>query len=237
MERLEEIMKRFFLPTKEVDGADLGKANVERIIRDCQKSLIGKVIGEKLINFVGMKNFVNQVWGYPRNLKIFELGPNLFQFSFKNKEEMTRVFNGRPWIIDNQLIVLNQWKENIEYDKDVFNFSPIWIQVWDLPLHWLSKEVRSIIGGTAGEVLEVLLSESWGKKGKHLKVLVSVDITKPLMRGTIVKLNNKAIWARFVYERSPDFCYKYGLIGHSDRNCRSRNEMGRRSMNLNLAAG
>ncbi|KAL3502627.1 hypothetical protein ACH5RR_037076 [Cinchona calisaya] len=112
MEGLEEIMKRFSLSSKEVDVVDLGKTNVERIIRDCQKSLIEKVIGEKLINFVGMKNFVNQV--------------------------------------------------------------------------------GSIIGGTAGEVLEVLMSETGGKKGKHLKVLVLVDITKPLRRDRNCKSRNEA---------------------------------------------
>ncbi|KAL3528146.1 hypothetical protein ACH5RR_012802 [Cinchona calisaya] len=46
-------MKKFSLSLKELEGTDLGHEDVQRVVVDCQKSLIGKVIREKLINYVG----------------------------------------------------------------------------------------------------------------------------------------------------------------------------------------
>ena len=33
-------------------------------------SLIGRVIGEKVTNFTGVKSFVAMAWGYPRNMTV-----------------------------------------------------------------------------------------------------------------------------------------------------------------------
>ncbi|KAL3530016.1 hypothetical protein ACH5RR_009338 [Cinchona calisaya] len=60
MEGLEDLMQNFTLSSKELEGVDLRQKNVQSVIHNYQKSLIGKVIGKKLVNIVGMKNFVNQ---------------------------------------------------------------------------------------------------------------------------------------------------------------------------------
>lgn len=35
-------------------------------------------------------------------------------------------------------------------------------------------------------------------------------------------------WVSFRYEKCPDFCYKYGVIGHSERNCKVNVTINRR---------
>ncbi|KAL3500155.1 hypothetical protein ACH5RR_039248 [Cinchona calisaya] len=39
------------------------------------------------------------------------------------------------------------------------------------------------------------------------------------MRGTMVKLNNMNRWIEFKYEKCLDCCFRYGIIGHIERNC------------------
>jgi hypothetical protein len=70
--------------------------------------------------------------------------------------------------------------------------------------------------------------------GKFLRVKVRIDITKPLMRGIMLNLDEEdaqAIeveeeeekpghWCRFEYEFLPDFCFLCGLLGHIDRVCK-----------------
>ncbi|KAL3519727.1 hypothetical protein ACH5RR_017876 [Cinchona calisaya] len=46
-EELEEIIQWLSPSSKEIDGATLGIDDVQEVISDCQKSLIGKVNGEK----------------------------------------------------------------------------------------------------------------------------------------------------------------------------------------------
>ncbi|KAL3500055.1 hypothetical protein ACH5RR_039148 [Cinchona calisaya] len=47
MEGLEDLLKKFVLSSKGLEGVDLGQKNVQRVIHNFQRSLIGKLIGEK----------------------------------------------------------------------------------------------------------------------------------------------------------------------------------------------
>lgn len=56
-------------------------------------SLFGKVIGDKVINVTGVKNFVNHIYGYPKDIKVLEIGGQslsiffLRQASYKQDSE------------------------------------------------------------------------------------------------------------------------------------------------------
>lgn len=67
--------------------------------------------------------------------------------------------------------------------------------------------------------LNVILLESGSKEGRVLKLLVEVDLNKPLLRGIKIKLEDEQIWVDFSYEQLPMFCFYCGCIGHSERFC------------------
>ena len=52
-EQLVDIMENFDLSEKELGGADLDLGDIHLGIKECQVSLVGKVKGEKIVNFVG----------------------------------------------------------------------------------------------------------------------------------------------------------------------------------------
>nr|XP_027067658.1 uncharacterized protein LOC113693301 [Coffea arabica] len=216
-EELSEILQKFALNNQECSITDLdaGDASISR--QECQTSLLGKIRGDKIANFTGVKNFVANAWGYPKDLKVTELGPNFFQFGIKGEETRERIVNGGPWILDNQILVLSKWYGGIEDDPNVFRIAPLWVQMWSLPIHCISKEVGKKVGAVFRAVREVVIPQNGGKEGKHLKVLVIADIFQPLLRGTTVKMNGLMRWIKFKYERCPNFCYTCGLIGHSEK--------------------
>ena len=106
---------------------------------------------------------------------------------------------------------------NIEEDAIAFNIAPLWIQVWNLLVHWISKETRKKIGVVFNEAIP----QSGGKEGRHIKILVMADISRPLMRGTIVKLNGTVKWINFKYEQYLEFYYKCGRVAHSEKSCKN----------------
>ena len=156
-EELASIMQRFALSEQELGGTALELGDANTGIQECQLSLVGRVIGEKMINFVGVKNFVSLAWGYPRGLTVMELGPNLFQFIIPSATDRERILNGGPWIVDSQILILRRWYNGIEEDNGAFKLALLWIQVWNLPVHWISKEVGWKIGSIFPEVKEVII--------------------------------------------------------------------------------
>ena len=90
---------------------------------------------------------VNQVWGFPKNMVAVELGANLFQFNFSDAMDMGKVLDGRPYTIDNQLLNVKVWEEGIDRRMEAFQNAHIWVQLWNLPVHWITKEIGIKIGG------------------------------------------------------------------------------------------
>nr|XP_027098932.1 uncharacterized protein LOC113718215 [Coffea arabica] len=218
-EDIAEILQSFTLSSKELQITDVGREELSSGLKECQSSLIGKIVGEKVANYTGVKNFVTTAWGYPKDLTVVELGPNLFQFILSKENDRDRIAKGGPWILDNQLMVINRWYEGIEDDEKAFKLAPLWVQVWNLPVHWISKDVGKKIGSVFNQVRDVIIPQIGGKEGRHLKIAVLVDIEQPLLRGTIIKVAGGVKWVHFKYERCPDFCYSCGRIGHSERSC------------------
>lgn len=96
---------------------------------------------------------------------------------------------GGLWITDNQILVVHKWEKGIESDKKCLGIVDLRVQVWDLPHHWHSNKVGLKIDKLFQEVKEVLLPQTGGKEGRHMKLLVTVDTTLPLQRGSMVTLN------------------------------------------------
>ncbi|KAL3514450.1 hypothetical protein ACH5RR_027167 [Cinchona calisaya] len=67
-------LRKFSLFAKELGGADLVTDNIRSSMADCEKSLFGKVIGDKSVNLARVRNLFSQVWGSLRNFKVHELG-------------------------------------------------------------------------------------------------------------------------------------------------------------------
>ena len=73
-----ETMQKFALSNKERGKTKLDLGDVDVGILECQGSIVGKVQGDKVVNYTGIKNFVTLAWSFPKDLRVTELGPNIF---------------------------------------------------------------------------------------------------------------------------------------------------------------
>lgn len=105
-----------------------------------------------------------------------------------------------------------------------FNSVQIWVQIWNVPLKWMSKEVGAKIGKLFSKVSEVLIPETGSSRGRCIKILATVYLEKPLLRGANIKLDSEVCWVDFKYEQIAAFCFYCGRVGHSERVCASRGE-------------
>lgn len=77
----------------------------------------------------------------------------------------------------------------------------------EYPQHWLSIETGKKIRNLLGATLDVLVREVGTKEGRHIKILVETDLSKPHIRGTKLKYKMREIWIEFRYKQLPTFCY------------------------------
>lgn len=197
---LVEKLKSFSLSSVETGRIQLGEGDVKIGVEEGSRSLLGKVYGDKCANFIGVKSSLLKLWQHRGLCKVIALTHNIFQFVFTKASDRDGIMKGRPWFFDNQLLILHPWTEEVQWDAMSFTTSPIWVQVWHLPLHWLSIETGKKVGNLLGNTLDVLVVDSGSKEGWHIKLLVEIDLETPLVRGTKITYKQSEVWVLFRYE-------------------------------------
>jgi hypothetical protein len=100
-----------------------------------------------------------------------------------------------------------------------FNHSPFWVQVHDMPLVCMNREIEHKIKITLGMVEDVYVTGDGVGWGHCLCIRVHLDVTKPLEQGHALMINGKFAWVSFKYEKLPQFCYTCGQIYHELFSC------------------
>lgn len=82
------------------------------------------------------------------------------------------------------------------------------------------------IGSLLGKVEQIDLDESNDQYGCSLRVKILIDVQMPLKRGIFLRKGegNAEKWIMVRYEKLPDFCYGYGLLGHTIKECGNTGE-------------
>lgn len=65
----------------------------------------------------------------------------------------------------------------------------MWVQIRRVPNNWSSRKV----GWKLSKLSNVIIPENGSKNGRMLKLLVEVELDKPLLRGTKIELENEFV--------------------------------------------
>jgi hypothetical protein len=84
-----------------------------------------------------------------------ELQENVWLFEFSGGEDKRRVLVGCPWSFDCHALVLNEFDGKTQPSQMQFRYSPVWIQVHDMPLLCMTHEVGVKIEESLGEIEDV----------------------------------------------------------------------------------
>lgn len=89
-------LKSFSLSNEKSAGVELMESDVSIGLEEGNRSLVGKVFGEKRANFVGVRNTVMKLWQHRGLCKVVTVAPNVFQFVFEDASAREGVLQGRP---------------------------------------------------------------------------------------------------------------------------------------------
>ena len=79
------------------------KLKGEKIVVGC---LIRKMLHNREVNLEGLRSGMSQVWRTMREVRIEELGDNIFMFMFAIETNKKRILTGGPWHFNRALMVL-----------------------------------------------------------------------------------------------------------------------------------
>ena len=67
------------------------------------------------------------------------MGENKLFFDFEEEYDLVRVLEHEPWLYDKNLVILERVVENVRISALPFQFSSFWVQLHDLPIHFLAS--------------------------------------------------------------------------------------------------
>ena len=207
--------------------------DVAQGVEVCERSLISRVVTEKSINKASFQNAMTNMWGVKEGLKIVEIQEKLFQLFFEEERAMVGVQKGSPWLYRNAWVLMKRWEREVEPHQMNFDEVDIWIQIWGLSTHCRTPLMGRKIGLCLGVVKEVAVYDMGVGNGTVLKVLVRVNINKPLRKGVNAGSKKDGVsWVDFRYEQLPQFCYQCGIVGHGESFCRTKEEGASQNQDL-----
>jgi hypothetical protein len=227
MEEVEGRLKCLRLSEAEMQGVRIGRRGPGVVVQR-EVQAIGKVISEKAAKAEVLEQTLGKCWCPIKGARCKDLGGNIFLFTFGQDSGKRKAIEEGPWWAGKDLIVMEDFVPTKLVEEYEFRKVPIWVQISRLPLGMMDQITGEDVGAKIGEVEEVDTDADGNAIGKFLRVKVKLDITKPLMRGSMVQVDDsgKTVWCPFAYEFLPDFCYVCGVIGHMDKECKLKLKKG-----------
>lgn len=192
-----------------------------------QRTIVGKVFSEKILNRGAFKTVVSQAWGVPDGLQISDLGPNIYLFTFKEKKESMEIMKRGPWFVMNHLLNLQRWIPEASVFEIDFAWVPFWVQLHGMPFGSMSMENASKIASQIGKIVDIENPMVDGCLVRSfIRVRVLVNVFRPLLTGCwIPRYDLPKAWVVFRYEKLQGMCFNCGIIGHEQMSCKKEKVM------------
>lgn len=187
--------------------------------------VIGKLASDRIISKETVKTTLKRLWKISEGLTFKVLGENLFLIVFEEAKDKARVLEGRPWVFEGNLFLVEEFDGRLSPSKFTFDKVSFWIRMIDLPLDCMGREVGFKLRATVGKVEEVDTDLDGIGWGEFLHVKIQIDITKPLPRGRKLKYQGEMTWIPFQHEKVPKFCFQCGFITHAQEGCTKKNNL------------
>jgi hypothetical protein len=146
-------------------------------------------------------------------------------FKFTEKEHISRILN-KVWNVNGFLLAIQTWYPSATLRDLPLQVVSFWIQVHGLPLQNMTiKNSIAIVKGL-GQLVKV--DDNNGAVAtfrSYLRLLVSIDVSKPLNHGfCFTKSDGASYWISLKYERLDIYCTDCGRIGHKQPSYLTRPE-------------
>ncbi|MBA0645760.1 hypothetical protein Goklo_013817 [Gossypium klotzschianum] len=87
-----------------------------------------------------------------------------------------------PWLFDQCLFTILPFVKGQELDEYVFNITPFWIRIYNIPLEQRGRQVAINVGKTIEEVVAIDWRDRNGGWTDYISIRVKIDVLRPLRR-------------------------------------------------------
>ncbi|KAK6151607.1 hypothetical protein DH2020_014242 [Rehmannia glutinosa] len=189
--------------------------------------LVARVLSTKLINRDTFRQHLPRIIQATRRINIEVVGENLFILEFLNPIDRRRALGGG-------LAPLQQFDsfpgvKRVQILESLdFSTWDVWIQCHNIHVAYMQEEIIQRIGDMLGTMIKIDKGDREVFFGEIRRIKIRLGIDQTLQRHIILQENEGSgeIFVLITYEKLLDFCYAYGKVGHTWRECGEAEKMG-----------
>lgn len=137
---------------------------------------------------------------------------------------MESVLWNRLWSFDRNHLVLDRVSGEEQPLNLNMHYGVFWVRIYDIPLmlglEMITKKIRKVL-----RAFEEMDRNKGHRNGRFMKIKVTLDLNKPLKKGTMVRFKDKTHIDFFKYERLLTFCFMCGRISHQLKDCKALGDL------------
>lgn len=118
--------------------------------KKCEICLVGLFIENKPF-FHAVQYFAMKLWQKYGIKKVMANDKGFFFFKFE--ADMLQCLEDGPWLIQNELLLLQKWHTGMELNKVAPQVIRLWVKFYDVPLEMWSPIRLSYLASTVGKPL------------------------------------------------------------------------------------
>nr|POE95151.1 hypothetical protein CFP56_25269 [Quercus suber] len=185
VEELEVLWQKLSFTEEEDEGIELDTNSTKAAMELGKNCVVMKIVTHKSIIIKAMRKNVRMLWKPNKGVQISVVEEDMFLVEFEDGKDKKKVLDMWPWSNEKQLILMQEFEGKLTLKEIEMNWSPFWVQIFNLPLNCRTKEIGWPIRSKLGEVMEVDVDVSdvevqWGR---CLSIRVRLDVTKKLVQG------------------------------------------------------
>lgn len=218
-------------PPLSEDGPILVKPPTDVLKRGNQlwsSSLVGYFLHSN-IPFKVVEPIAKRLWGNMGLTSVFLHSKGYYIFKFKSVSARDNVLASGPWHFASKVIVLQPWKEGVEFSKSDQLKIPIWVKLSQIPLSYWSDEGISYLASAIGRPLFTDEMTSKHDLMQFARVCIEVQASFSFPSSiNVVVLNEETsediiVPVSVEYQSRPPSCPSCKVFGHSPLKCPKSN--------------
>jgi hypothetical protein len=199
---------------------EVQKEEVRGVVARGQLCVVGKLVSDRIVSKETIKTEMLRWWKISENTTFKILGDNLFLIVLDHVRDKARILEGGPWVFEGSLFLVKDFDGRIAPSNLNFDRVSFWIRMLELPLACMGRQVGLRLGSSVGTVDEIDTDKEGIGWGEFLRVKISLDISKPLLRGRKLKYEGESYWIVFQYENYLNFAINVVLSDMGRRDVR-----------------
>ncbi|KAM0863714.1 hypothetical protein ACQ4PT_044364 [Festuca glaucescens] len=165
--------------------------------------------------------YMRNIWKVRGNMETNQFADQHFLNEFSEEGDFKHVICGGPWRYKDDAVLVRRLNEGEDLEMSQFESVPIWVQYKNIPFYLLTKALARDLAARTGELICIDNNAHGDLNDKILRARVWMPLGRPLVRGIPIEdeLTDEEVMVSLRYERLPNFCLFYGIVGHNKQNC------------------